>query len=146
MARILWFWPKVSIEKIWSCRYSNTKGKKQVFIADDTIDSDDNESVSMTTSALLWEATIHKIKPIIESHSTIVYLDFVKMLKKWQKFYTTLLVITHCVQTIKDFCVLGIRRGNKDIYNSCSTASNEYYVHTFWQYLMKKTLVGGVEQ
>jgi len=54
------------------------KRHKQVFIANDTIYSDENESVSMTSSASLWEVTMHKIKPIMESHLTVVYLDFMK--------------------------------------------------------------------
>ena len=32
----------------------------------------------MTTIASLWEAAVHKLKPMMESQLTVVYLDFVK--------------------------------------------------------------------
>ena len=32
----------------------------------------------MTTTASWWEAAMHKLKPMMESQSVVVYLDFVK--------------------------------------------------------------------
>jgi len=54
------------------------KRRKQVYSTDEVIDSDDEEPVSLNATSSLWEAVLHKIKPMMESQSTVVYLDFVK--------------------------------------------------------------------
>ena len=54
------------------------KRRKQIYNTDEAIDSEDDEPGSMTATSSLWEAAMYKLKPIMESQSTVVYLDFVK--------------------------------------------------------------------
>jgi len=59
-------------------RYKRRQFQK---IPDDSGGDDDDANIDVaaeSTTTSLWGDTVHKIRPLIENQSTVVYLDFVK--------------------------------------------------------------------
>ena len=56
------------------CKSSNT----EIWILGEESDDEENNPTSTATSTTMWEKTVSAIKPLLDGHSTVVYLDFIK--------------------------------------------------------------------
>ena len=60
-------------------RYKRCKSSSvEIEILDEESDDEEKNSQSTTTSTTMWEKTISAIEPVLDRHSTVVYMDFVK--------------------------------------------------------------------
>lgn len=56
------------------CKSSNT----EIEILDEESDDEENNTISTVTSTTMLEKTVSAIEPLLDGHSTVVYLDSVK--------------------------------------------------------------------
>ena len=60
-------------------RYKRCKSSSiEIEILDEESDDEEKNSQSTTTSTTMWEKTISAIEPVLDGHSTVVYMDSVK--------------------------------------------------------------------
>lgn len=60
-------------------RYKRCKSSSmEIEILDEESDNEENNPQSAATSTTMWEKTVSAIEPVLDGHSTVVYLDFVK--------------------------------------------------------------------
>ena len=50
----------------------------EIEILDEESDDEENKPQSTAASTTMWEKTVSAIEPVLDGHSTVVYLDFVK--------------------------------------------------------------------
>ena len=50
----------------------------EIEILDEESNDEENNHQSTATSTTMWEKTVSAIEPVLDRHSMVVYLDFVK--------------------------------------------------------------------